>query len=71
MLLALVAIIGLLINHSVMLDKLNPELQIEQAKEVYRCIGMDLVFLFLTFISYLWVDDLAAKKIKRKVMMIV
>lgn len=57
-------VIGLLINHSVMLEQVanNQEL----IGELYRCMGMDLIMLLLTFISYLWVDDLAAKKYNKK-----
>lgn len=62
----LAAVIFLLINHTVMLDGLKGEAQPEMASELYKCIGMDLVYLFLTFISYLWVDDLAAKKHNKK-----
>ena len=65
-LIALIAVIFFLINHSVMLDKFSLNGQAEQIKEVYQCIGMDLVYLFLTFISYLWVDDLSAKKHNKK-----
>ncbi len=66
MFLVLAAVVFFLINHSLMLDSLNLTYQAERIKEVYHCIGMDLVFLFLTFISYLWVDDLSAKKHNKK-----
>ena len=31
-----------------------------------RCIGIDFVFIFISFISYLWIDDIAAKFYKKK-----
>lgn len=30
------------------------------------CIVLDFAFIFITFISYLWVDDLEAKKYNKK-----
>jgi len=32
-----------------------------------RSIVFDLVFIFLSFVSYLWVDDIEAKEKKKKV----
>ena len=66
MLVVLVIVIGLLINHSLLLETLNPELQVERMKEVYRCIAMDLIYLLIAFLSYLWIDDLSAKKHGKK-----
>lgn len=31
-----------------------------------RCITMDFVFIFLSFISYLWIDDIESKERKTK-----
>ena len=62
----LFAVIFMLVNHTLMLDNLNPETQKEQISEIYHCIGMDLIYLLLTFISYLWVDDISAKKHNKK-----
>ena len=31
------------------------------------CIAIDLVFVFISFISYLWMDDIEAKERKQKV----
>lgn len=42
----------------------------QQSQEIYKAIvtstSVDLVFIFLSFISYLWVDDIEAKEGKRK-----
>lgn len=62
----LFAVICMLINHSIILESLNAETQKERISEVYHCIGMDLIYLLLCFISYLWVDDLSAKKKNKK-----
>lgn len=64
-LVVMAAVIFMLINHTVMLEKLKP-IQEARIAEVYHCIGMDLIFLLLTFLSYLWVDDLSAKKHNKK-----
>ena len=31
-----------------------------------RCIVIDLIFIFITFFGYLWVDDIEAKKLGKK-----
>ena len=63
---AMVVVIFLLINHAVTLDTLKEAEDVVGVSECYYCIAIDLVFLLLTFISYLWVDDLAAKKKNKK-----
>ncbi|MBP3256284.1 MAG: hypothetical protein J6M60_07375 [Clostridia bacterium] len=35
-------------------------------KTIATCIGIDFVFVFLSFISYLWMDDIEAKEKKQK-----
>ena len=35
-------------------------------KIIATCIGIDFVFIFLSFISYLWMDDIEAKEKKTK-----
>lgn len=32
------------------------------AGTLYKCIAIDFLFILVTFFSYLWVDDLEAKK---------
>ena len=32
------------------------------ASTIYKCIALDFLFILITFFSYLWVDDLEAKK---------
>lgn len=61
----LFAFIGLLVFHTIEFALLGSDSQ-----EVYKAItisaGVDLLFVFLSFISYLWVDDMEAKEGKRK-----
>lgn len=61
----IVAIIGLLIFHSVSLDGLNSS-ETDLISQTYHCIAIDLVLLLLVFISYLWIDDIISKKKKIK-----
>ena len=60
----MVAIVGYLIYHSVSLDKL--ESGSAEISTYYHCIACDLIYTLITFLSYLWVDDIVAKKKKLK-----
>ncbi len=60
----MVGIVGYLIYHSILLD--NLEKGSELISTVYHCIACDLICMLVTFISYLWVDDIIAKKKKLK-----
>ena len=60
----MLSIIGLLIFHSISLDRLNSGSEL--ISEYYHCIAVDLILILLTFISYLWVDDIIAKVKKLK-----
>ena len=57
--------IGLLICHTI-----EFALTGSQSQEIYKAIitsaGIDLLFIFLSFISYLWIDDIEVKEGKRK-----
>lgn len=35
-------------------------------KTLSKCIGVDFIFIFLSFIAYLWTDDIEAKERKIK-----
>lgn len=57
--------LGLLIGHTIELGifaKENGEIY----HEILISIAMDFVFIFLSFISYLWVDDIETKIGKKK-----
>ena len=53
-----------LIYHSVLLDML--ERGSAEISNMYHCIAFDLIFMLIAFISYLWLDDIVAKKKKLK-----
>jgi lipopolysaccharide export LptBFGC system permease protein LptF len=61
----LVAYLGLLIMHVIQM------LTLDSADNSYLstlswCIVVDFLFVLMTFISYLWVDDLEAKRLNKK-----
>ena len=57
----LIAFLTLIVVHVVQVSFLNNDLYY-LTSTLYRCIALDFVFIFMTFFSYLWVDDLEAKK---------
>ena len=58
---SLAVFIVLLVIHAVQFS-IYPE----SASLLLKCISMDFIFIFLTYISYLWVDDIEAKARKKK-----
>lgn len=55
----------ILIVHSVLLTITDPT-QEQYLRTITRSIGVDLVFIFLSFITYLWIDEIEAKLKKKK-----
>lgn len=60
----LFAFITMLIGHAVEFSIGNYTL--EQASVITNSIVFDLIFVFISFISYLWIDDVEAKFKKKK-----
>lgn len=52
----LFSFIALLIMHAVQLT-----MNFYDSSILLKCISMDFIFIFLSYISYLWVDDIEAK----------
>lgn len=50
-----------LVVHVVQVSTLSEELSF-LSSTLYKCIAIDFLFILVTFFSYLWVDDLEAKK---------
>lgn len=50
-----------LIVHIIQVSTLTEEYAF-LASTLYKCIAIDFLFILVTFFSYLWVDDLEAKK---------
>lgn len=61
----LIAFLAIIIGHTVEYIMIqDPTGQI--LSTIARCITMDFIFIFLSFISYLWIDDIEAKEKKKK-----
>ncbi len=60
---ALMIFLVLLIVHSVQLCLPSYE---EYIVTIRYCVAFELVMVFITFFSYLWVDDIASKFYKKK-----
>jgi len=59
----LIGMLGLLVYHVVCAR--NPELA-NISKTIYNCIAIDFVFVLISFISYLWIDDIESKLKNKK-----
>ncbi len=57
----LISFLGLLVIHVVQVSSLGADYS-NLASTIYKCIALDFLFILITFFSYLWVDDLEAKK---------
>ena len=64
LIIVMIGITAYLIYHSILLDSL--EKGNELISDVYHCIACDLIYMLITFISYLWIDDIISKKKKLK-----
>ena len=57
--------IGVLVGHTIEFATIAKE-----SEEIYRAVLtsaiIDLIFIFLSFISYLWIDDIETKTGKKK-----
>lgn len=57
--------LGLLIYHSYVLNTIPSEL-VDAISNVYLFIAMDFLWLLISFLAYLWIDDVTARKFNRK-----
>ena len=57
--------LAFLIVHVIQLMTLPIE-YINMTSTLTWCIVLDFAFIFISFISYLWIDDLEAKKMNKK-----
>ena len=57
--------LSLLIYHSYMVNAL-PRAMTEQISSLYLCLAMDFLWLLISFLGYLWIDDVTAIKFKKK-----
>lgn len=61
----LIAYLGLLVMHVVQMITLDAAYNY-LLSTLSWCIVIDFMFVLMTFIAYLWVDDLEAKKFNKK-----
>lgn len=61
----LFAFLALLISHVVQLMTLSAEFS-DMSTKLTWCIILDFAFIFILFLSYLWIDDIEAKKNNKK-----
>ena len=61
--LPLVFFLVLVLIHSLQLANANYD---QYHSTILGCITVDLIMIFVTFFSYLWVDDIACKFYKKK-----
>ena len=63
---ALIFFLILVIIHSVQLANI-PQINYEADRStILSCLAVDLIMIFITFFSYLWVDDISSKFYKKK-----
>lgn len=63
--LLIIANLVLLVYHSHVLNSIPSEL-VEAISDVYLCIAMDFLWLLISFLAYLWIDDVTARKFNKK-----
>lgn len=57
--------LAMLLYHSYVLNRL-PAIYEEQISNVYLCLAMDFLWLLLSFLGYLWIDDIRGIKLNKK-----
>ena len=57
--------LALLLYHSYILNRL-PSVFEKQISQTYLCLAMDFLWLLISFLGYLWVDDIRAIKFNKK-----
>ena len=55
----------LLVYHSVTLDNTTPDMQYKITK-LYFCLALDFTWILMSFLGYLWIDDIKAKLLNKK-----
>lgn len=57
--------LGLLLYHSYLLNSIS-SMFVEQISHLYLCLAMDFLWLLISFLGYLWIDDISSIKFKKK-----
>lgn len=61
----IIANLALLIYHTCVLNSIPSEL-VDAISDIYLCIAMDFLWLLISFLAYLWIDDITARKFNKK-----
>lgn len=62
---SLVVFLILLIMHGIQISTLAPQ-YMDYRPVIAKCLTVDFVMIFLTYMSYLWIDDIETKAKKKK-----
>lgn len=57
--------LALLIYHTYVLNNIPQGLE-QAVASTYLCIAMDFLWLLVSFLGYLWIDDITANKFNKK-----
>lgn len=55
----------LLLYHSYILNSISSLFE-NQISQIYLCLAMDFLWLLISFLGYLWIDDIVAIKFNKK-----
>ena len=58
--------IGLLVCHTIEFALLGSQSQEAYKDMIVNCIALDFIMIFISFFSYLWVDDISCRFYKKK-----
>lgn len=57
--------LALLLYHSYILNNLPSYFEV-QISQIYLCLAMDFLWLLISFLGYLWIDDIVSIKFNKK-----
>lgn len=57
--------LALLLYHTHVLNNLSSVFE-QHISQTYLCLAMDFLWLLMSFLGYLWIDDIVAIKFKKK-----
>ena len=57
--------LGMLLYHTYIINHLSPVFEY-QISQTYLCLAMDFLWLLISFLGYLWIDDIRGTKLNKK-----
>lgn len=61
----IVIFLGILLYHTYIINHL-PAIFEDQISQTYLCLAMDFLWLLISFLGYLWIDDIRGIKLRKK-----